>query len=110
MRERVFVTELHAVDVKEEFDEFDPKSRHVYGFSMAFAPRHPTPHHPTHTHPLLPIHHTVGDAPVAYARWRVFDEAQMKLVLLERLCVLQTHRRRGICKRLLCHALNVRAN
>ena len=35
MRERIFVNELQHVESKEEFDEADQSSRHVYGMSAS---------------------------------------------------------------------------
>jgi len=48
---------------------------------------------------------TVGDAPVAYMRWRVLGEPTGKCVVMERILVLNSHRRRSIGRQLVAFAL-----
>lgn len=80
MRERIFVADLNLVKTSQEFDDVDSSSRHIYGF--------------------------IGDAPVAYMRWRVLREsATVQYVIMERILVLKTHRQRGIGRQLVAFAL-----
>lgn len=79
MRERIFVADLSLVESHEEFDTNDQSSRHIYGL--------------------------IGDAPVAYMRWRVLQQDGTQCVIMERVLVLKTHRQRGIGRQLVAFAL-----
>mmetsp|Transcript_8056 Transcript_8056/g.19136 ORF Transcript_8056/g.19136 Transcript_8056/m.19136 type:complete len:280 (-) Transcript_8056:18-857(-) len=79
VRRRVFVQEL-GIQENLEFDEHEPNSRHVVGF--------------------------MGDAPVAYARWRL-DTApdgsgsNHSVAVLDRLCVLGNYRTQNVARNML---------
>lgn len=87
LRTRVYVTELKAVSGDYDYDAYDSQSRHILGL--------------------------IGDAPVAYARWRAVSAASIDppapgaapdgraVLVIDRLLVLKDYRRRGFAKNIL---------
>jgi hypothetical protein len=79
MRRRVFVEECGVV-AASEWDDFDATSRH----RMAF----------------------LGDAPIAYLRWRVAVGAGGRaMAVIERICTLKHQRQRGNARRMIGECL-----
>ena len=110
MRERIFVADLSLVESHEEFDTNDQSSRHIYGLSayparVCGSSRRHVPRAPL-TFRVASC--AVGDAPVAYMRWRVLQQDGTQCVIMERVLVLKTHRQRGIGRQLVAFALQVR--
>jgi len=82
IRRDVFVTDLHIPE-NLEFDEHEnfESTRHTIGF--------------------------LGDAPVCYARWRLAEVSGSTCALLDRICVKQGYRMRGIATSALQHIMQV---
>mmetsp|Transcript_19713 Transcript_19713/g.23457 ORF Transcript_19713/g.23457 Transcript_19713/m.23457 type:complete len:217 (+) Transcript_19713:114-764(+) len=80
LRRHVFCTELKILE-EQEFTEDDssPNTRHILGF--------------------------LGDSPVSYARWRLQIESDTVTAVIDRLCVKDYYRGRGIARATLHHAM-----
>lgn len=80
LRKQVFASELQ---IPEEFEfdthESEATTRHVLGL--------------------------IGDSPCAYARWRLTMIDGNHVALLDRLCVVQQHRRKGVARAAMQHIL-----
>lgn len=116
MRTKVFVGDLKAVVGEADYDQFDQNSRHAMGFSESWGREGGQLRRANLSFPptLAP---PVGDAPVAYARWRAVTAASINppepgappdpraVLVIDRLLVLQNYRRRGFGKAILQVAL-----